>query len=112
MEQRQNHPSFSLHEFKNWISQQDDLSNFFDLGARLEDDTPNAIIGSQVHAKVGRKKLLERIEEEDGNPRTLVEDLVDGGGVILGISGKNVIVEVQSGRFQIPRFCVRLDSED
>lgn len=108
-------PSFSLQDFKNWLSQspqQKDLNEFFDLSSRGENKT-DEMVGKEVYAKVSPKKLLEKIEpEEGGDPESLVEDLVENGGMILALKGKNLLIEVDSGSFYMPRFCVRIMKEE
>ena len=101
-------PSFSLNEFKDWLSKQSDLSEFFDLSARTTDNKHDQMIGCEVYAKVSAKKLLERIRPEEGDATVLVDDLLENGGMILGFEGKDLLVEVEAGSFYIPRFCVRL----
>lgn len=106
-------PSFSLQDFKNWLSQtpqQEDLTEFFDLSARTDEGKPS-LVGKDVVAKVSPKKLLEKIEPEEGEARELVRDLIENGGAILEVKEKNVLVEVESGSFYIPRFCIRIIEE-
>lgn len=100
-------PSFSLNDFKHWLSEQSDLSEFFDLSSRTS-KPGDELIGSEVTAKVSAKKLLERIRPEEGEAETLVEDLLENGGMILALDGKDLLVEVECGSFYLPRFCVRL----
>jgi hypothetical protein len=102
-------PSFSLHDFKNWLSGQSDLNEFFDLSNRTAGSRPgDEMVGCEVYAKVSTKKLMEKIEPEEGDAETLIEDLVENGGMVLSVDGKNLLVEVETGSFLIPRFCVRL----
>jgi hypothetical protein len=96
----------SLHEFKKWFSEQKDMSNFFNIGLDRED--PNdKFIGKEVKSKVSDQKLLERIETED-DPDILVAEFLETGGTILAVEEKKVHVEVESGTFFIPRFCVKV----
>ena len=102
-------PLFSLHEFKNWLSKQSDMNEFFDLSSRTSGSRPgDEMIGCEVYAKVSMKKLMERCEPEGGDAEALIEDLVENGGMVLAVEGKNLLVEVETGSFYIPRFCVRL----
>jgi hypothetical protein len=92
---------------------QSDLSEFFDLSARTSGNKPgDELIGCEVHAKVSAKKLLEKIKPEEGDPEILVEDLVENGGMILALNGKDLLIEVSSGSFLMPRFCVRLNQAE
>jgi hypothetical protein len=99
----------SLHDFKNWLSEQEDLTNFFNIGADREEQTSpkfQKYIGRQVESRVSLKKLLQRVETED-DPESVVNEFLQSGGVVSDVSGKNVIVETESGDvFSVPRFCV------
>lgn len=101
---------FSLHNFKNWLAEQKDLSDFFNIG--LDENPNDKYVGKEVRSKVGDKKLLDRIETED-DPETLVQEFLEEGGTILAVEDKRVQIEVDSGSFYIPRFCVKIiKSED
>lgn len=106
-------PSFSLNDFKNWFSDQSGLNEFFDLSKRTGGIKPgDEMIGREVYAKVSAKKLIERIEPEEGDAESLVEDLIENGGMVLSVDGKNLLVEVEIGSFYIPRFCVKFVNQD
>src|SRR5688572_18497240 len=96
----------SLRDFKNWIAEQKDLSEFFNIGREIED--PNEkYVGKAVRPKVGEQKMLERIETED-DPESVVREFAEEGGTILAVDGKRVQIEVESGTFFLPRFCVKI----
>lgn len=107
MEFNPRRPSFSVHEFKNWMAQQPVVSDFFDLDARMS-QPEDEFIGREVSANVSEGKLLQKIEPEDGDVEELIEDLCENGGMILGTSGKNLLIEVGCGSFYIPRFCLKI----
>jgi hypothetical protein len=99
----------SLHEFKSWLCEQKDLSDFFNIGLGKEDPYER-FIGKEVRTKVGEQKLLERIEtEEDAD--VLVSEFIENGGTILTVEDKRVQIEVESGSFFIPRFCVKIQKD-
>ena len=101
----------SLHDFKNWLSNQPDMNEFFNIGAMSEDEPERKYqkyIGCDVVAKVSSRKLIEKIETEGSDPEALIEEFVADGGVVSDVEGKNVIIEVESGSFSLPRFCVTL----
>jgi hypothetical protein len=107
--------NFSFGEFRNWISQNGNLSEFFDINKdEQEPAKPSGkFIGKEVLAKVSPKKIHETIKTESGNADELVEDLLEFGGTIVDTKGKDLLLEVTSGTFYIPRFCVKLKkSED
>lgn len=96
----------SLHDFKNWLAGQKDLSDFFNIGMDREDPYEK-YIGKEVRTKVSEQKLLERIETED-DAETLVTEFVENGGAILSVEEKRVQIEVDSGTFFLPRFCIKI----
>jgi transcription antitermination factor NusG len=100
----------SLHDFKNWLAGQKDLSDFFNIGLDKEDPYER-FIGKEVQPKVSEQKILERIETED-DPEIIVSEFMDTGGTILTVDGKKVQIEVDSGTFFLPRFCVRVLKEE
>jgi hypothetical protein len=99
----------SFRDFKNWLCTQQDLSEFFNIG--MDPDDPNdKYIGKQVRTKVSEQKMLERVETED-EAETIIQDFAENGGIILAVDGKRVLIEVDSGSFYLPRFCVKLVKE-
>lgn len=96
----------SIKEFKNWLSTLKDSTESFSI--RREQEDPNdTLVGKKVRSKVSEEKLLERIETED-DPVQLIQEFLESGGTVLVIEGKRVHVEVESGEFSIPRFCVKI----
>ena len=98
---------FCINEFKDWLSKQKDLSEFFNI-TEEEVKTKYDFVDKEVSSKVGMKKLLERINPKEGDAEVLVEDLIENGGVIRGAKGKDLLIEVSSGSFYIPRFCIKI----
>lgn len=103
------HRRLSLHEFKNWLSGQKDLHDFFNIGMDKEDPYER-FIGKMVEPKVSEQKLYERIETED-DPDIVISEFIENGGTILIVEGKKVQIEVDSGTFFLPRFCVRIQRD-
>jgi lysine/ornithine N-monooxygenase len=99
----------SLYDFKNWLSEQGDISNFFSIDRRSEQEPhPYAKhIGKEVMPKVSERKIIQRIETEE-EVEVIVEEFMEEGGTIIDFVEKNVLVEVGSGTFLIPRFCVEI----
>ena len=98
----------SLKEFKDWFSEQKDMSDFFNITRGSEADDPNEkYIGSVCRSKVCEQKLLEKIETDD-DAEVLVKEFLEEGGSILAFEGKRAEIEVESGTFSIPRFCIKL----
>jgi arsenate reductase-like glutaredoxin family protein len=102
-----NQKPISLKEFKHWLSDhQDGLSEFFNIN-REQIDKEDEFAGKEVRSKVGESKLLERINTDD-DPVQLVQEFLESGGTVLVVEDKNVSIEVESGEFTIPRFCVKI----
>lgn len=99
----------SLHDFKKWFAEQQDMKDFFNIGMG-NTDPYEEFIGKEVRSKVSEAKLLERIETED-DPEMLIADFLENGGSVLSIEGKKMQVEVESGTFLIPRFCVKIQKD-
>jgi len=96
----------SVHEFKNWISQQGDMVNFFSLDPQPKESV-SGLVGKTVYAKVSPKKLLERIEIQDGeNEKRMIQEFRNCGGEVLAHTGKSLLIKIDSGTFLLPRFCV------
>jgi len=89
-------PSFSLNEFKKWMESQ-----------REHEVRRNHQIGTKVESKVSLKKLLEKIEPEEGELYQLAKDFKREGGTLLQMDGQALLVEVNSGTFIISRLFVR-----
>lgn len=96
----------SLQDFKNWISEQKDLSNFFNVGADQEDPYEK-YVGKSVKTKVSKNKLMERVET-DNDAESIIDEFIEDGGTILSVEEKRVQIEVDSGEFYVPRFCVKI----
>lgn len=101
----------SLNEFKNWLSEQKDLGNFFNINrdGSVEDENEK-YIGRACRSKVSEQKLIEKIET-DQDPEGLVREFLEEGGSVLSIEGKKIEIETESGTFYLPRFCVKIKKE-
>lgn len=97
------HRPRSLSDFKDWFSNQQGMSDFFNFQA----DPNEKYIGNAVKPKVSEGKLLEKIECDDDTEQ-LVAEFRASGGTVLSVEDKKVHVEVDSGEFFIPRFCVKI----
>lgn len=96
-------------EFKNWINEQD-LGNYFNIGLDKE-DPDEKYVGTVAQSKVSEKKLLERVETDE-DPVTIIREFLEEGATIIAIEPKKITLEVESGTFTIPRFCVSMGKED
>lgn len=92
-------------DFKNWLSEQQEISEFFNI---KEPENPlDKYIGKDVRTKVSESKLLQKIQTDD-DPYAMVQEFVADGGKVLSVEGKRMNIEVESGEFSIPRFCVKI----
>ena len=102
-----NHKYLSVNGFRNWLSTQKDISDFFNIGLDRHDENEE-LVGKFVKARASTKKLLEKIECDADDPEILVEEFVHNGGTILEVQDKSLLIEVESGSFLLPKFCVKL----
>lgn len=104
-----NNKPMSLQGFENWFSEQKDMKDFFNVNRNVED--PNEkYIGNHCRSKVSEQKLLQKIETED-EAEVLVNEFLEEGGTVLIIEGKRIQIEVESGTFSVPLFCVKVRKE-
>lgn len=86
---------FDLNDFKKWMGHQQDANE------------KSNILGIQVESKVTFKKLLSRIETQDGELEEVAKDFKKNGGLITEVNGHNLLIEVESGNFIIHRMYVK-----
>ena len=106
-----NKKPISLQGFESWFSEQKDMKDFFNMNRNVED--PNdKYIGNHCRSKVSEQKLLQKIETEDEHEsEVLIEEFLKEGGTVLVIEGKRIQIEVESGTFSVPLFCVKVRKE-
>jgi hypothetical protein len=97
-----------LNEFKNWLSDQKDLGEFFNINRdKITGDENEKHVGNLCRSKVSERKLLERIETDE-DAQELVREFLEEGATVVSIDGKKILLEVESGTFYLPRFCVKI----
>lgn len=100
----------SLHDFKNWLSDQDSngcMKEFFNIEP-VDAENPYAkYIGCEVKSKVSERKLYDKVEA-DGDQDELIYEFVQNGGTIVETNGKMLTVETEVGQLTLPRFCVKI----
>ncbi len=102
-------PSFSLNEFKDWMSKNDDTKiNFFESSEKKE--ILHEFVGKSASPRVTKQKFLKKIKTDD-NLECIVDDFYEEGGMISEVEDELLFIEVSSGMFQIPRFCVRVKKD-
>jgi translation initiation factor 1 (eIF-1/SUI1) len=90
---------FNLNDFKKWMGHQQDAKS-----------KPN-MIGLQVESKITFKRLLSRIETQDGEIEEVAKDFKKNGGTITEVNGQNILIEVDSGSFLIHRMYVKREND-
>ena len=81
---------FSVYEFKNWMSSQDNL-----------------IKGVMVESKISPRKTISKMCADEGDVHTMAKDFVKGGGTVIEIDGENLKIEVNNGSFFMPKKYIR-----
>lgn len=98
----QKEPSFSLHEFRSWLSKQ---GQFKMRKKKVKNDVNENMVGKMVEPRLGVKRLEQKIAE--GNKTEiadiLAEQFKNAGGKIVDVSELNVTIEVEGGKFVIPK---------
>jgi hypothetical protein len=99
--QFEDEPSFSLNDFKKWMANQTDKP--LPAARRIHE-----LVGTYVDSRLSQKRLVNQIVVEEGDVEELAKDFRRHGGVIRQVGKEdNVLVEVSSGTFFIPKFFVR-----
>jgi hypothetical protein len=98
-------PNFSLYNFKNWLAQKPEMFEFFDLGSK---EVQDEFAGRRVIAKVSEEKIRDRIDVKTGDLDVLIDEFLDDGGTIVSSAERTFLIEVASGTFDLPRFCLRI----
>lgn len=100
MKDKEHNPNFSLNDFKKWMSQQ-----------KYEYVRKPKYKGCFAESKLSLKRLVGKVEVENGNLLELAKDFCKNGGTVIDCDGDNVLtVEVTSGTLRVPKFFVKLIS--
>lgn len=78
----------SFYEFKKWMSTQNES---------------NPLIGVEVEPKIQFRKILSKIEVQEGDTLKVAKDFKSNGGTIVEVNGETFLIECQSGTFFIHR---------
>jgi hypothetical protein len=89
---------FNLSDFKKWMSDQHDARK-------------SNMVGLKIESKIPLKKLISRIETQDGELLEIAKDFKKNGGTITEENGHYMYVSVDSGSFMIHRMHLKR-SED
>jgi hypothetical protein len=95
-------PSFSLYEFRSWLSKQ---GQFNLRKKKVKNDVNENMVGKSVEPRLGVERLEQKITEFNKTEIAdiLAEQFKETGGKILDVTDLNVTVEVEGGKFVIPK---------
>lgn len=91
--------SFSPEDFKKWMDHNEK--------EEAKRQKQNNLVGMVVESKISTKRLIVHIKPKDGELHELASDFRNSGGTIYDVEGKNLLIEVNSGFFYIPRYFVK-----
>ena len=89
---------FNLSDFKKWMSNHHDANK-------------SNMVGLKIESKIPLKKLISRIETQEGELLEVAKDFKKNGGTITEENGHYMYVSVDSGSFMIHRMHLKR-SED
>jgi hypothetical protein len=93
-----NEPSFSLNDFRKWMSKQ-----------KVESSRKPKYRGAIAESKLSLKRLVTKMDVDQGELHEMAKDFKRRGGTILECDGDNILlIEVNSGTFRIPKFFVNI----
>jgi hypothetical protein len=81
--------------FKKWLSNQRDLSD------------RDPFVGLEVEAKSPYRRILARMEVQEGELEQVAKDFKKNGGKISEVNGHTMLIEVTSGNFLIHRMHIK-----
>ena len=94
-------PPFSLNDFKKWMENQPEKPT-------KKSHQHVELVGMQVESKIGIKRLMSKMIVDEGVKEELSEDFKQHGGVVLDCDkDKNLLIEVDSGTFTLPKYFIR-----
>ena len=90
-------PNFSLNDFRKWMSKQK-----FESSKKV-----TRLRGCTAESKLGLKRLVTKINVDQGDIYEMAKEFKRKGGTILECDKDNMLlIEVRSGTFRIPKFFV------
>lgn len=82
---------FNVDNFRRWMNTHPE-----------EDSEPN-MVGLDVQAKFGAKKMIRHMTVESGRAGRVIREFMEDGGVVDQASGREYLVKVASGSFLIDK---------
>ena len=95
---------FSIDGFKKWMSENGGLApaKAFEHQEPLDEH-----IGQWAGSRLSTKKLAAKIEVVSGEAKDIIMDFASDGGTIMEAEEDKFLIEVDSGRFYLPRHCIK-----
>lgn len=81
---------FNFSDFKKWMQ-------------KSQDDSANKMTGIHVESKISARKLISKIEVQEGEIEDITQEFAENGGTIKETNGHFFLIEVNSGLFLIER---------
>lgn len=91
---------FNFDDFKKWMKDQNDETN-------LNIKRKKSFEGTIVESKVGIRKLMSKMQENDGDAYEVAHEFLENGGTISDSQDKYFLIETNLGNFYIHRSYVR-----
>lgn len=64
-------------------------------------------IGREVEPRYSQRKMIDRIETQEGDDLDNIREFSRSGGTIRDVTGDLFLVEVDGGSFLVPKVCCR-----
>ena len=94
---------FSLDSFKKWMSETNTLSS----SMKRPENESYSPIGKMVESKIGFNKLLAKMSAKSSNLEEMALEFKESGGRVVEAEGKEFLIEVRSGCFNIHRIFIK-----
>ncbi len=65
------------------------------------------LVGFLVYPRASIRKLAHRFEMVEGDIKDIMLDFKSDGGTILEVEDDRFLIEVSSGKFYLPKHCVK-----
>jgi hypothetical protein len=99
---------FSLDSFKKWMSETDSQSH----SMKRPEEEGHSPVGKMVESKIGFNKLLSKMSAKSSNLEEMALEFKESGGRIVDVEGKDFLIEVSSGCFNIHRIFVKKSTQN
>lgn len=91
---------FNFNDFRKWINSQKDDSPAKKCENKFQ-------VGTLVESKVSIKKIIARMEIQEGEEEEVAKEFKQKGGTISEIDENEIMIDVDSGSFIIHKAYVR-----